>query len=70
MCAHARHPSPRTTPCYPSSARATDDKLYGMTDGVFLSEALAWLIGLMAVGATVLCFGALFSLGRSGYRKD
>ncbi|MFB7843286.1 hypothetical protein [Microbacterium sp. NPDC056052] len=41
-----------------------------MTDGVFLSEALAWLIGLMVVGATVLCFGALFSLGRSGYRKD
>jgi hypothetical protein len=41
-----------------------------MTDGAFLSEALAWLIGLMAVGAAVLCFGALFSLGRSGYRKD
>lgn len=41
-----------------------------MTDGAFLSEALAWLIGLMTIGAAVLCFGALFSLGRSGYRKD
>lgn len=41
-----------------------------MTDGVFWTEALAWLIGAMAVAATVLSFGALFALGRSGYRKD
>jgi hypothetical protein len=41
-----------------------------MLDGAFLSHALLWLIGLMAVGATGLTFAALFSLGRSGYRKD
>lgn len=41
-----------------------------MLDGAFLSHALAWLIGLMSLGAVVLSFGALFSLGRSGYRKD
>ena len=41
-----------------------------MIDGVFLSHALAWLIGLMSVAAAVVCFGALFSMGRSGYRKD
>lgn len=41
-----------------------------MIDGVFFSHALAWLIGLMAVGTSVCCFGAMFSMGRSGYRKD
>ncbi|WP_353114491.1 hypothetical protein [Microbacterium sp.] len=41
-----------------------------MFDGAFLSHAILWLIGLMAVGATIFSFGALFAMGRSGYRKD
>ncbi len=41
-----------------------------MFDGAFFSHAIAWLIGLMSLGAAVAAFGALFSLGRSGYRKD
>ncbi|MFE6736751.1 hypothetical protein [Microbacterium sp. NPDC057650] len=41
-----------------------------MFDAAFWSHAIAWLIGLMAVGATVVTIGALFSMGRSGYRKD
>ena len=31
---------------------------------------ILWLVGLMTVGATVGAFGALWSMGRSGYRKD
>lgn len=41
-----------------------------MLDGAFLSHAIAWLIGAMTVCAAVCTFGALFSMGRSGYRKD
>lgn len=41
-----------------------------MIDGAFLSHAILWLIGAMAVCATVFTVGALFSMGRSGYRKD
>lgn len=41
-----------------------------MLDGAFLSHAIAWLIGAMTLCAAVGAFGALFSLGRSGYRKD
>lgn len=41
-----------------------------MLDGAFLSHALLWLIGGMSVCAVVASFGALFALGRSGYRKD
>mgnify|MGYP000880118586 CR=1 FL=1 len=41
-----------------------------MLDGVFFSHAIAWLIGAMTLCAAVATFGALFSLGRSGYRKD
>lgn len=41
-----------------------------MLDGAFLSHAIFWLIGAMTVGAIVLTAGALFSMGRSGYRKD
>jgi hypothetical protein len=41
-----------------------------MLDGVFFSHAIAWLIGAMSLCAAVATFGALFSLGRSGYRKD
>lgn len=36
----------------------------------WMSHALLWLIGVMAVGATLGAAGALWSLGRSGYRKD
>ncbi|WP_283818247.1 hypothetical protein [Microbacterium sp. CIAB417] len=41
-----------------------------MLDGAFFSHAIAWLIGAMAVCATVGVAGALFAMGRSGYRKD
>ncbi|MFT4259939.1 hypothetical protein [Microbacterium sp.] len=41
-----------------------------MLDGAFLSHAIAWLIGAMTICAAVVTLGALFSLGRSGYRKD
>ncbi|WP_277884366.1 hypothetical protein [Microbacterium sp. H1-D42] len=41
-----------------------------MLDAAFISHAILWLIGLMAVGAVVATFGALFAMGRSGYRKD
>ncbi len=36
----------------------------------WMSHALVWLIGLMTIGATIACAGALWSMGRSGYRKD
>lgn len=41
-----------------------------MLDGAFLSHAIFWLIGAMSLCAVVGVFGALFSMGRSGYRKD
>ncbi|MFK0403843.1 hypothetical protein ACIQTT_16060 [Microbacterium sp. NPDC090225] len=41
-----------------------------MLDGAFFSHVLLWVIGAMSVGALVASFAALFSLGRSGYRKD
>lgn len=41
-----------------------------MLDGAFLSHVLLWLIGAMTVCAVVGSFGALFAMGRSGYRKD
>ncbi|GEK87141.1 hypothetical protein [Microbacterium aerolatum] len=41
-----------------------------MFDGAFLSHAIFWLIGAMTVCATVFTIGALFSMGRTGYRKD
>jgi len=36
----------------------------------WMTHALMWLIGLMAVGATVGVVGAFWSMGRSAYRKD
>lgn len=36
----------------------------------WMSHALLWIIGLMSVGSAVAVVGALFTLGRSGYRKD
>ncbi|MGB4777247.1 hypothetical protein [Microbacterium sp.] len=36
----------------------------------WISHALLWLIGLMTLAATVGAVAALWSLGRSGYRKD
>lgn len=41
-----------------------------MFDAAFLSHVIFWLIGAMTVCAVVTGFAALFSLGRSGYRKD
>lgn len=41
-----------------------------MIDGAFLSHGILWLIGAMTLCATVLTVGALFSMGRTGYRKD
>ncbi len=41
-----------------------------MLDAAFFSHAIAWLIGAMALCAAVVTFGAMFALGRSGYRKD
>ncbi len=36
----------------------------------WMSHALMWLIGAMSVVATVGAASALWSMGRSGYRKD
>lgn len=41
-----------------------------MLDAAFLSHAILWLIGAMALGAVVSTIGALYAMGRSGYRKD
>ncbi|MFJ4174574.1 MULTISPECIES: hypothetical protein [unclassified Microbacterium] len=41
-----------------------------MLDGALFSHVIAWVIGAMTVCAAVTTFAALFSLGRSGYRKD
>jgi hypothetical protein len=41
-----------------------------MLDGAFLSHVILWVIGAMSVCAVVGSFAALFSMGRSGYRKD
>jgi hypothetical protein len=41
-----------------------------MIDGAFLSHVIGWLIGAMAVCATVFSIGALCAMGRTGYRKD
>ncbi|MGB3326678.1 MAG: hypothetical protein WBB05_29250 [Mycolicibacterium fortuitum] len=39
-------------------------------DAALISHGIAWFLALMAVCGVVLTFGALFSMGRSGYRKD
>ncbi|SBS70097.1 hypothetical protein [uncultured Microbacterium sp.] len=36
----------------------------------WMSHALGWIIGLMTVVATVGAAGALWSMGRTSYRKD
>lgn len=36
----------------------------------WMSHALLWLIGAMTVGAVVSSIAAMWSMGRSGYRKD
>lgn len=41
-----------------------------MLDGAFFSHVIAWVIGAMTLCAATFTFAALFSLGRSGYRKD
>ncbi|SEB56399.1 MULTISPECIES: hypothetical protein [Microbacterium] len=41
-----------------------------MLDGAFFSHVILWVIGAMTVCAAGFTFAALFSLGRTGYRKD
>jgi hypothetical protein len=41
-----------------------------MFDAVFVTHAITWLIGGMAVCTTIVTIGALVSMSRSGYRKD
>ena len=66
MPAHARHiPRRGTTPSYRKRRYAV-----AMLDAAFMSHAILWLIGAMALGAIVTTAGALFAMGRSGYRKD
>lgn len=36
----------------------------------WITHAFLWLIGLMSVVTVVGSAGALWSMGRSGYRKD
>lgn len=36
----------------------------------WMSHALMWIVGLMSVCALVSAVGAMWSMGRSGYRKD
>ena len=36
----------------------------------WMSHALMWIVGLMSVCAGLGAVAAMFSLGRSGYRKD
>lgn len=36
----------------------------------WMTHAFVWLIGAMSVVATVGAAAALWSMGRSGYRKD
>jgi len=36
----------------------------------WITRAFLWLIGLMSVVAVIGTAGALWSMGRSGYRKD
>jgi hypothetical protein len=36
----------------------------------WMSHALLWLVGAMALVGTIGALGAMWSLGRSGYRKD
>lgn len=45
-------------------------RLVTMIDGAFLSHAILWLIGAMAVCGVITSFGAMFAMGRSSYRKD
>lgn len=41
-----------------------------MLDGATLTGMLVWLIGGMVVCTTVVTIGALWSMGRTAYRKD
>ena len=36
----------------------------------WMSHALMWIVGLMSVCALVGAVRAMWSMGRSGYRKD
>ncbi|WP_298865309.1 hypothetical protein [Microbacterium sp.] len=39
-------------------------------DAAFISHIIGWFLGGMFVLGSVLCFGALFSLGRATNRRD
>lgn len=41
-----------------------------MIDAAFLSHVFLWLIGAMTVVSVVVTCGAMYAMGRSGYRKD
>jgi len=36
----------------------------------WMTHAFVWLVGLISVGGVVGAAAALWSMGRSGYRKD
>lgn len=39
-------------------------------DGAFVSHVIFWIIGAMTAVAAVASIGAMYSMGRSSYRKD
>lgn len=39
-------------------------------DAALVSHVILWIIGAMSVCSVIATAGALFSMGRSGYRKD
>lgn len=41
-----------------------------MLDAASLSHVVLWVIGAIALCGVVSSFAAMFSMGRSGYRKD
>jgi len=41
-----------------------------MLDAAFLSHVIFWITGAIVVCGTVSCVGAMYVMGRSGYRKD
>lgn len=71
--ADMRHPSPRDV--LKSTSDTATMKTHrshrgGPMDYGWMSHALLWLVGILSIGATVGFAGALWSLGRSNYRKD
>jgi hypothetical protein len=46
------------------------DRLCAMPVAAVITHVLFWLIGAMAVVGGIGAFAAMFTMGRSGYRKD